>query len=409
MTSLLSCLRWLDNKPVGGLLHLHPWDSDAADWAVERRVHRVVLAGAGVPSRQDLRRLAAENDCLELVDCTVNANAHGDLWRRFNISTLDGWLKPDPAGKVYPRLRLIDEEERQGSDLAELLRDMRFGKAGDGANILVLELPGHELAMLSPLASSALRTFDYVLIKSVREGVYEGANTSQALLQYMESKAYQLAAEDFANPQWPVRLFHFDEATAEREELKAKMQALNARLAEQSQLIATQKADIETSLTNYEGLRRELEEQRAVAEETLVRTRLDLQRAVEEEALQRQLHEQHVATEKTLAQKCFDLQRMGEEQSNLAIERLAQINSLSQVQATLQAQLEAVRSEKSVLERVIRSRAGWLAQERQRLREVERDQHHSSQQRLLLRDELVKAEAQINFIKEIALRKEPPL
>jgi hypothetical protein len=309
MSPLPSCLRHLSDTPIGEVLYIQPSGVDLPAWALHRDARRVILAGAEVRHQRPLRRLAAKHPKVELVDTAVSDRAGRMPWLRFNVSELNGWLEPTAAQTIYPRLRLLDKEEREAEDLPGLVARMGIRRWSGRANLLVLQAPGCELPMLAAIGSDELRVFDWILIRSVGGGLFAGAGATQSLRQHLDERGYCMAAEDSNNPLWPVCLFRFDNSAAERHGLRVQVQKLSQEVAQ------------------------------------LLTTQMDLQ-----------------------------------------------------------GQIEALKREKAEIERITRDRQNWLTEQRQRLRDIEHGQQESARRQQLLYEELVRAEAQLDFIKDVALR-----
>lgn len=296
----------------------------------------------------ELRAEVAGGLPAQVVEAVVAPQAGPAVWHRCNLPGVGGLLPPAALTNVYPRLRVVERLDVQATALADWLAGLPASGAGDGPRVLIIDQPGLEAALLRALTPEALAGFDWLLLRGAREGLYEGGERLGDALRAARALHMASVREDAqADPLWPLLLLRRDAAAAERDALRLERRVLQ-------QALEAAQADAKAAARDRDAARdaeRRLQAQLGDAQQAKARA-------------------EHEAAERTK-----QLERS--EQARLAADKLATDRA---------AELKAAK------------------EQLQRLPRLEAELADGAARQHILQEELLKAEGQIELIKELLLR-----
>jgi hypothetical protein len=283
MSALLECLNHLSGVKLGTVVHVNPADDDVISHYVERGAKRIVLVSADPDAVPALHRTARGRTGVSVVEAVVASQAREAQWLRFNVRELSGLLQAGSGLRtLYPRLRVLEQTQVVTMTLQSLLEQIGPTPAEQGAqNMLVLEAPGMEGALLQGLSSQLLGAFGLVLVRGAVAGLFENADEHEGTLLWLHERFYRrLTTGGDADSLWPVALMCYDGRAAEQAaaarrigELLAQIERLCKARDEQAQTLAAGKAQAEKlaqdRLAQVEVLAKARDEQAKLAAERL--------------------------------------------------------------------------------------------------------------------------------------------
>ena len=284
-------------------------------------------------------------------------------WHRYNLRSMNGPRTADALKGIYPRLRESSAAGGSGVGIKELLAEILGSDLQGRARALVLDVAGQEAALLRALPDDTVRCFEWIAMRCAGPKTATGWTDPQVAASRLAECHFAAQSEpDAADTPWPIRLFRFDAnaaARTEREGLRAQLEAL-----------ATQHTELRS--------RADWRAQRILE---LTHERDSLQTKYEQERAR------VASTEAELAQ----LRRQLVEASN--------------ARAQLEGACDQARKD---LEAARTGSESRLAQtEKAHRNEIERLEDELAQLRLRHRmtsEEVIKAEGQIELIKDVLLR-----
>lgn len=233
MDTLLGLLSQIPIRPLGTVVHVGAGGTDPAVHAA-LQARRLVLVDGRDGAIEELRALAAPaGPCrIEPLQAVVAAVAGPLTWNRYNLGWLDGPSDASDLARVYPRLARVAQESRQAVALTELLAGLRVDtatKASSDANVLVLDLPGQEAALLESLDAEALAPFGWIAVRARAGGTDTGS--LKAASEQLAAMFYDaLPGGAVEDELWPTALFRY--AGRRREAaLQARVASLEVTLA----------------------------------------------------------------------------------------------------------------------------------------------------------------------------------
>jgi FkbM family methyltransferase len=233
MNDLLTCLSGLPQQPLGTIVHVGAGSGAVvADYAT-LAPRRVVLIEGDPDNAADLRTAARNCAWAEVVECIVAAEAGEALWHRFDLPRFNGLRVPARLGAHYPRLRELGTATVATTALASLAA-LNEPARKDAADVLVLDLPGQEGALLAAVPSGLLHRFPWIVVRAcaIDDDTEDaaGERIADALKPHCFRPARSRVDADAA---WPLLLFQLDTARLRNERLRAKVSTLEEQAKQQ--------------------------------------------------------------------------------------------------------------------------------------------------------------------------------
>ncbi len=315
----------------------------------EQRPRQLWLLQGDPGLAAELRAEVAAGLAAQVVEAVVAPQAGPAVWHRCNLPGLGGLLPPAALANVFPRLRVTERLDVQAQALHDWLAGLPARPAAEeGARVLVIEQPGLEAALLRALPRDALAGFDWLLLRGARDGLFDGGERLGDALRAAQALHMASVREDAqTDPLWPLLLLRRDGAAAERDHLRSERQTLQQALREAQAALATATRERDAARDAERQLREQL------------RSAQQAQARAEQEATER------------------GRQLERSEQARQAADKLA---------AERATELKAAR------------------EQLQRLPALEAELADGAARQHILQEELLKAEGQIDLIKELLLR-----
>jgi predicted nucleic acid-binding Zn-ribbon protein len=384
MSSPIDLLPSIPDQPLGTVVHIGAGATDLSSYA---RLHakRLVMVEGNADSAQALRAIDAPHvEQWEIIDKAVAATAGPLTWNRYNVASLDGPLDAGPLVKHYPRLQRTAAESVQAISVGQLLTSVGLRSDGQaGPHVLVLDVPGQELALVESLEPRTLHAFDWLAVRGRGPAVSDdtaGVGHVAARLDGMHFERMPIAGDD--DGLWPMALFRaarnrldWEAAVAERDALAARVAQFETELqASRDQVVTLQSQAALAEAHRAESARLEHELANFRNEVASLRAALQTTTAARDE--QAHWHQENAKWAKSLSAENERLMAEIDEAKR-------ELAGLRDGNAALRQQIEQCRSEREAIERRLADQA-------------------TRQQ--LLDAEILKAQAQLELVKDVLLR-----
>ena len=259
-------------------------------------------------------------------------------------------------------------------------------------------------------------------LQELKAAAADAEALAQQRMAQLDTLAQAKAAADKAAAESAAQIESLGKARDEQARLAAErqqeLQLLTQAKAEVDGTAAERAAQI-GQLTQARDEETRLAAERQTQLQALTQAKAELDKTAQERQAQVEaLSQGKAAAEKAAAERAAQIEQLTkarDDQAKLAAERQAQLQALTQAKTDLekdseerQAQLDALTRAKVEAERTTRERQARLTEQQRRLLELERECKEATKRQQLLYEELIKAEAQIDLIKDVALR-EPGL
>lgn len=258
METLDQALVRASTKPLGLLLHL---GATVNMLDVLRGIDaRHVLLVQGDPDQAEELRHACV-DSRVLVQERVVTGAGGQTpWHRYNLASLNGPLDADGLSRFYPRLRRASVLSMVALPFSSLLASA-LPPEDERPNVLVLDLPGQEHALLLTVPVDLLQRFDHIVIRGCRAAPDDGWVASERSVELLQANCFEeVNPQSEQDPLWPIHLLRFDRARHELQLRDQHLKALEVRVHELEPAVASLHAEREALTAQVQA-----EQQKGVA------------------------------------------------------------------------------------------------------------------------------------------------
>jgi hypothetical protein len=259
MDELFAWIAEVPKRPLGTVLHIGAGSGAVVDAYAALGPQRVVLIEGDPESAAALRVATAPHAWAEVVE-SVLAPASGDAaWHRFDLPRFNGLHVPARLGWHYPRLRALGDQTLPTTAIASL--ELLQQPASDGAtDLLVLDVPGQEVALLAALEPGRLQRFAWLAVRACAlDDDSEGA-TAARVAEAAQRHGYRpVRRRGEIDPAWPLAFFELDPTRLRIERLRARAATLEAALAQSRQAEARWRSEHGALNEQFRRLQREME------------------------------------------------------------------------------------------------------------------------------------------------------
>ena len=347
---------------------------------------RIILVEPNPEIFPELRREAEGSNNIEVLPAAVSDEPGRRALRLYNYPDLSSLRRPTGLAELLPGL------QQTGQAIVNVIAahtlPEQLGLRNDESNWLVIDTPGEEAAILSALEQhQQLHCFDRIFIRAGAESFYDSALSAEQLIRQLDHLGYYIeGAGDTSDRDWPRYHVRLNPKAIECRRLRRE----NAALTEhQAQL---EKRNQE--LTERLGSTQQQAEQQ---KKDLTAKNGELQAKLEEFDKGRQEAQQRAEEFKTQRD---DLGARLEKQ----IEELkSKLEQAEKSREQVQQQLEQVTQSRDNLQKNLQKHNEETHKLRIRASRLEEENEDYQERHKLLEEELIKAEAQIDLIKQMFL------
>lgn len=142
----------------------------------------------------------------------------------YNLAEFDGLRKASALKELFPNLKLKSSEDVETVAVHQLVGETLADQGGNN-HVLVIDIPGQELALLQALAEHELiQRFEYIEVVTCQEAWFDGVNvTTEAAAQLKEYGFKAVTATLDDDPDFPVLAVYRDAVAEENRVLKTRL------------------------------------------------------------------------------------------------------------------------------------------------------------------------------------------
>jgi hypothetical protein len=361
------------------LIHLGAGRCAELDEHLAREPGRLILVEA---DRQLAKQLATRVSGLgnvEVLHEAVAAETGLRTYHRYNLPDANSLRPATGLRRLYPGLRLVEQVSITARGISALLNSLDLNP--DKSNGLVIELAGEEAAVLESLDSDdRLHCFCEIELFAGCDALYEDARPAHQLHHWLSERGFRLEEDDREVGQdWLRWRLRRDDRVLTIEALRKQVQQLTATVEE---LQAQTKRSIQQRDQQVQ-LAEEREKQlvtvagdRDALKESLVKLNLELAKA------------QQISNDKS--EKVLDLE--------------VKLKQITEQRDAEKRQVLALGLEIDRVTQAFDDASGRADQLSRRVAELETERTDLENRQDLLDEEMTRAEAQIELIKDVVLR-----
>ena len=393
-------MNWLQEQlrntsPPDLLLHLGAGTCQELDHWLKTGARRIVLVEPNPELLPGLRDQTENHDAVEIVAVAISGQAGRGALRLFNFALLSSMREPTGLYEILPGLRQIGRAMVETVTVEQLLDDLDLNPEGD--HWLVIDTPGEEAAIIQQLETSErLHQFSRIVLAAGAEELYQGAETAQALIERLQSAGYKpVGRPNDRDGDWPCYHLALNRLALEYRQAVESLEQAEAAArteADRAQALATDCEQLRHKLAEAEQARAQAEEQhkaQLAQNQQLEATLAEKAKQAEELQTTLQSHQQELVTAK--------------DQRTKLTAQLEALKSLETQQKQTQQQLEQVTQSRDNLQKQLQKHSEEAHKLKIRVSQLEEENEDYQERHKLLEEELIKAEAQIELIKQLFL------
>ena len=282
---------------------------------------RLLLIEADPQLASALQARTATLKQIQILNTAVSGHPGPAIFHRYNLPHAGSLHPASGLLELFPGLKTVGQLQMKSESPVTLLQPLQM--VAEQENLLIIDLPGEELAVLQALQQAGqLHLFRQLQLHCGRQPLYEGSKPAARILQWLQGQGFDVLTEDDTqDPDRPNWTLQRNALHLHSRELEQQLQLAKQAGVEQEKLAADAHAMIEQlSLARDEQGKLASERQTQIERLTHERDEHDRvfrERLVHIERLTQTLDEQtqHLAEQQAqLAQAT---------QANVAQERLA--------------------------------------------------------------------------------------
>lgn len=229
-----------------------------------------------------LRRLGEADARIRVIDAAVSNSSEHNLLREYNLPNVNSLYRATGLIQLYPGLRELGQLPVSTLTGQELMNHCVL--QGDN-NLLIIEAPGSELAIIETLTEAgAIDKFSRLAINCAEDTLYDSPSHAGAVLKLLQEQGFDLVHRDDADPDWPSWVF-------QRNALKQQFTALTLQYKATTMELETARNELDElrikSAVAQENLDARERERDAVRDELSVLTE-QLEQAQDRQAIAEQ-------------------------------------------------------------------------------------------------------------------------
>jgi len=228
--NLLQYLASLSAEPCDCIVHLGAGADASADDYTVLRPKQLVLIEADPEAHTALAERFKDASGVTVIQALVGLATGVATFHRYTLPSLNAPLGLGRLRELYPRIEEIETISLQSSLLHEIWDEKSLG----ARNLLILDVPGQEAAILRSMPPDFLDRFSDLLAVTAAQIWQEGAETAQTTLAALKEHDFELERESGDDPAWPHFLLRHDSAKA----------ALKQELEHRARLLVTKATQI---------------------------------------------------------------------------------------------------------------------------------------------------------------------
>lgn len=317
---------------------------------------RVVMIEARADAISALEARYPEQSAYQIIHAVVAPRNEDTTFYVTNLADYSASTRPTGIKDVYPSLKVAETLNVKTRAIDEIVAELHLD--GAGINHLFIDIPDQAQSLIEALHNHQLLSLFSTLEIQLSDNHYEGSGSLSQLDKNLVDKGFEQVGNDTADPDFPIWLFKKNPLWAVLKEAEAQLAAKDQELATIQQQLA---AETSEKLKQAETFGKELAE----ASEQLARLRA----AKDEELATIQLQLTAEASERAkLSDQCLMLNKKIADVSSLATKRLEKVTHLESINRRMEEKNVKLNERQEVLDQ-----------------------------------EMVKAHAQINLIKDLFL------
>ncbi|MDP5191305.1 hypothetical protein [Rheinheimera baltica] len=261
-------MQWSSIPSVKQLIAIGAGTGDVLSQCLTIPADSVTVFEADATLAQQLAKQFAGNKALNVKAHAVSDQAGTAVMSCFNLAQCNA-LAPATAllAELFPGLKVLPEKEVQTLALANELNAI---KLHGQQNMLLLELPAQNLALLTHLAETdILQHFSHLVVQHSEQPLYKSAAPLNELTQYLAANGFELSETDNSDADFPLLRFYRDAQAQQLKQANQRIAELTTQLETEQQQRQQAKQQHDEALNAQSTTQAELTKQLDAAKQQL--------------------------------------------------------------------------------------------------------------------------------------------
>ncbi|WP_037055656.1 hypothetical protein, partial [Rheinheimera baltica] len=289
-------MQWSSIPSVKQLIAIGAGTGDVLSQCLTIPADSVTVFEADATLAQQLAKQFAGNKALNVKAHVVSDQAGTAVMSCFNLAQCNA-LAPATAllAELFPGLKALPGKEVQTLALAN---ELNASKLHGQQNMLLLELPAQNLALLTHLAETdILQHFSHLVVQHSEQPLYKSAAPLNELTQYLAANGFELSETDNSDADFPLLRFYRDAQAQQLKQANQRIAELTSLLEAEQQQRQQAKQQHDEALNAQSTTQAEITKQLDAAKQQLDAAKQQAEQQKAELAKQLEAAKQQFATE----------------------------------------------------------------------------------------------------------------
>lgn len=221
---------------------------------LDRQPRQIVLIEAQAENVEALERVAARHRHVRVIHAAVAGEPGPRTLFRLSLPELSSVRRPTALLDLYPGIEILEERRLEATAPADSLTPLQLNV--DHENLLVIDVPGEELGILSSLEQGGhLQAFSNIELRCGRDALYEGSAAAMDVMAWLKKRGYT-ARESWSDddPDRPGWLLERNEYYLEAVRLNDELETLRKERETKAEELSEAQRNLTAATENQEKL-----------------------------------------------------------------------------------------------------------------------------------------------------------
>ncbi len=246
------------HKQIDTIVHIGAGRCREYDEYKAAGARRIVLIEPDPESARYLRENFGGEEETQVIEKAVTASGGPVQLQIYNVRRFSSLREPTGLSELYPGLRTVGEAAPETWSPRQMCEEL--GIDSHKFNWLIVDAPGEEGAILENLREEGLlEQFEKVSLYAGISALYEGNLPAEKILSELEEMGYEeISMEDDEEPERPRWTLYRDEVKVRNSQLEKKIKELGKELSKLKAIHAEEKKSAEQRISELESREAEL-------------------------------------------------------------------------------------------------------------------------------------------------------
>lgn len=381
-------------KNLDTILHIGAGEGEELPTYLASNAKRIILVEPNPKLAKALRQESTQDERVQVLELAITDDTELNQLTEYNLPEAASLYRPTGLRDLYPGLRVIAEHPVTTWAPEKLLEE--YPLHGD-QNLLVVQAPGAELAILKPLTKAKqIDAVSHIWLSCPREAHYANSGRADDVLAELERAIYQIKAEHHSQSDWPQWHLVWNPVARKAQDLELEKQALTEALENSKSSLDTVKFELSEARKQFDH-----EQQARQTQKQELSTRLEKVQAQQAE-LEQQLNQAH-ESKKAVEQKSKDQDQKLEQQKQVNAELTQQRDQLGKQAEDLKTERDQARQQLEITKAELKQAQDAKQQQQKTREQAEKCVEDLAKKVKQLEQQLSEAQAgqkQINELKQ---------